>query len=50
MIRKRGKKYLVKWVGWPEEQNSWVNAKNLNCPELLSQFEKKKQAKNKQKK
>src|SRR3989338_1692351 len=39
IVRKRGKKYLVKWVGWPEEQNSWVDAKNLNCPELLSQFE-----------
>ena len=41
IVRKRGKKYLVKWVGWPEEQNSWVDAKNLNCPELLSQFEMK---------
>ena len=29
VIRKRGKKALVKWMGYPESQNSWVNVSDL---------------------
>ena len=29
VIRKRGKKVLVKWMGYPESQNSWVNTSDL---------------------
>ena len=38
IIKKRGKRFLVKWIGWPEEQNSWIDEKNLYCPELLEEF------------
>lgn len=29
VIRKRGKKALVKWLGYPESQNSWLNVNDL---------------------
>ena len=29
VIRKRGDKSLVKWVGYPESFNSWVENKDL---------------------
>jgi transposase InsO family protein len=30
--------YLVKWVGYPNEDCSWVSKARLNCPELLAEF------------
>jgi len=32
VIKKKGKKALVKWLGYPDSQNSWVN---LNVLERL---------------
>ena len=29
VIRKRGNKYLVKWFGYPDSFNSWVDAKDM---------------------
>ena len=29
IIRKRGKKSLIKWLGYPESCNSWVDNKTL---------------------
>lgn len=29
VIRKRGKRALVKWLGYPESQNSWINVDEL---------------------
>ena len=35
----RSKQYLVKWTGYPVEESSWEPRKNLNCPDLLAEFE-----------
>jgi Chromo (CHRromatin Organisation MOdifier) domain len=36
----RGKKlqYLVKWLGWPSFENSWVDEDDLHAPELLEEY------------
>lgn len=36
----RGKhlKYLVRWLGFGAEEDSWVNEADLQCPELLNEF------------
>jgi len=42
--KKEGKKlfYLVKWEGYPEEQNTWEPVANLsNVKDLVKEFEKK---------
>jgi len=31
--------YLVKWKGYPKDQNTWEPVTNLNCPELIKKFE-----------
>lgn len=33
--------YLLKWVGYPTEQCTWEKEDNLNCSELIQDFEKK---------
>jgi hypothetical protein len=41
-VRRHGKKktlqYLVHWKGYPHANNSWVNHKDLNAPDLLKEF------------
>jgi hypothetical protein len=41
-MRRYGKKktlqYLVHWKGYPHTNNSWVNHKELNAPDLLKEF------------
>jgi hypothetical protein len=41
-MRRHGKKktlqYLVHWKGYPHTDNSWVNHKELNAPNLLKGF------------
>jgi hypothetical protein len=32
------KQYLVKWSGYPTSDNSWVDAKDLNAPQLLEEY------------
>jgi hypothetical protein len=35
----RRMEYLVKWKGYPNEDSSWEPRANLNCPDLLAEFE-----------
>jgi Chromo (CHRromatin Organisation MOdifier) domain len=32
------KQYLVKWLGYPMSENSWVNEKYLHFPQLLQEY------------
>ena len=43
MKKKINKKwhYYIKWVNYPENQNTWEPRENLLCEELLKEFEKK---------
>ena len=37
-INRRKKQYLVKWVGYPSSENSWVNEADMNAPQLLYNY------------
>ena len=37
-IHRRKKQYLVKWVGYPSSENSWVNESDLHAPELVKEY------------
>jgi len=41
--------YRLKWEGWDSSFNSWEDADNLFCPELLKKFEDKEESKRKKK-
>jgi hypothetical protein len=37
-INRRKKQYLVKWVGYPASDNSWVNEKDIHAPRLIAEY------------
>src|ERR1700692_228723 len=37
-IFRRKKQYLIKWLGYPVSENSWIDARNLHADELLEDY------------
>jgi hypothetical protein len=37
--RSRRTEYLVKWLGYPNEDSTWIKENDLNSPDLLAEFE-----------
>ena len=35
---KKSQRYLIKWKGYPSEENTWEPLTNLNCPRLLRRY------------
>jgi hypothetical protein len=35
---RRKKQYLIKWLGYPVSENSWIDARDLHADELLEDY------------
>src|SRR6201996_6875418 len=39
--RKKKRQYLVKWKGYPDSDNEWVNADDMNADEAVKEYERR---------
>ena len=37
--RKRKRQYLIKWEGYPDSNNEWVDHADMNAPEAIQEYE-----------
>ena len=37
--RKKKRQYLVKWKGYPDSDNKWVDYKDMHTPEAIKEYE-----------
>ena len=37
--RKKKRQYLVKWKGYPDSDNEWVDHRDINAPEVIQEYE-----------
>ena len=37
--RKKKRQYLVKWKGYPDSDNEWVENADMNAPEAIQEYE-----------
>ncbi len=44
--RGRKKQYLIKWKGYPDSDNEWVNHKDIHAPEAIREFKSSRTAPN----
>jgi len=49
-MRNGKKEYLLKWKSYPDSENTWEPSENLDCPDLIADYEDKKKKRDAEKK